>query len=337
MSALQSLKKNTLPFQLYRVTLRDLLLLEIPEQSIFHFNKNEYVEVFPAGRALIREKLSALLQKKIETVYVGPSDYQFIRKNLEYKLIQSSRSLSVGEPLDKGIKKMNLLSLNLVNIYRNPLDDELLSLHFQSSVNLGKFFLENRDELPHFFKNLGEQNHHFTMAQPLLSSIVLLGLLQFLHQFSDRDIETLFLTSYFKDIGLSFIDSSKLDKKNLSFEDKIDFSRHAEHSHKILEGRIPLNSSQLHTIKHHHFLSEKIASLSRGEKIQGRFDQVFGVETTLVAAIDIVIAAISPRPYRAPVRLFEVLELLKKVMADDFPLEYKALVLFLRQFYSKMS
>jgi HD-GYP domain-containing protein (c-di-GMP phosphodiesterase class II) len=39
------------------------------------------------------------------------------------------------------------------------------------------------------------------------------------------------------------------------------------------------------------------------------------------------------RPYRRGQSLYQSLELIKKMMADDYPQEFKALVVFLKQFF----
>jgi HD-GYP domain-containing protein (c-di-GMP phosphodiesterase class II) len=53
----------------------------------------------------------------------------------------------------------------------------------------------------------------------------------------------------------------------------------------------------------------------------------------VVAVFDILVAMTSDRPYRKGMSLYQSLELIKKIMADDYPQEFKALVVFLKQFY----
>jgi HD-GYP domain-containing protein (c-di-GMP phosphodiesterase class II) len=41
------------------------------------------------------------------------------------------------------------------------------------------------------------------------------------------------------------------------------------------------------------------------------------------------------RPYRKAMTSFKALELLKKVLSDEYPQEFKTLVFFLKNFFSK--
>ena len=78
---------------------------------------------------------------------------------------------------------------------------------------------------------------------------MLLSFLQSLNLFSHKEIENLFITSYFKDIGMSFIPREKFELAHLSDFDKELFASHAENSMLILEGRVPLSNTQLNLIK----------------------------------------------------------------------------------------
>jgi len=69
------------------------------------------------------------------------------------------------------------------------------------------------------------------------------------------------------------------------------------------------------------------------DKKKSEPDIIFGLESTLVSVFDILVAMTTDRPYRKGLSLFQSLELIKKMMADDYPQEFKALVIFLKQFY----
>jgi HD-GYP domain-containing protein (c-di-GMP phosphodiesterase class II) len=58
-----------------------------------------------------------------------------------------------------------------------------------------------------------------------------------------------------------------------------------------------------------------------------------GIESTLVAVFDILVAMTNDRPYRKGLSLYQSLEVIKKMMADEYPQEFKALVVFLKQFF----
>jgi hypothetical protein len=265
---------------------------------------------------------------------VYPDDIDEIKKNLESALTKVTRSLSVGDPLDNGTKDLKLLSLNLGGLYQNPHSDELLMLQFQSTQNLSKFLMENKRLQPYFYQNLIKENFHFTVSQPMLSSMLMLSFLQSIHLFHDKEVENLFLASYLKDIGIAMIPGDKYDLKTLTTRDQELFANHADFSFDLLEGRIPLSKNYLTIIKHHHFLNDKMKELLvKDRKKKNEPELVFGIESTLVSVFDILVAMTSERPYRKGMSLYQSLELIKKMMADEYPQEFKALVVFLKQFY----
>jgi HD-GYP domain-containing protein (c-di-GMP phosphodiesterase class II) len=223
----------------------------------------------------------------------------------------------------------------MANLYNDPYNDELLTNQFQNSKNLGILLYNNRDIQKNIYHNLSKQKYHYTHKQPLLTSIMLLSYLQNLNLFSEAEIQTLFLTSYFKDIGMSFIPRDKFGLAVLSEFDKKLFADHAENSMKILEGRVPMNQTQLNIIKNHHYLNYKIQSMARGEDVIPDEEYLSGIESSLLASIDILVAMTTERPYRKAMTSFKALELLKKVLSDEYPQEFKTLVFFLKNFFSK--
>jgi hypothetical protein len=301
---------------------------------VFIFKNGAFYPVIHEASVPTKDQINTLIKNSHREVYVFPEDIQDIKKNLETALIKVTRSLSVGDPVENGTKDLKLLSLNLGGLYENPHNDELLMLQFQSSQNLSKFLLENKKYQPYFFQNLIRENFHFTLSQPMLSSVLLLSFLQSIHLFHDKEVENLFLASYLKDIGISMIPGDKYDLKTLTTKDQELFANHADFSFDLLEGRVPLSKNYLTIIKHHHFLNDKMKELlSREKKKKGEPDIIFGIESTLVSVFDILVAMTSDRPYRKGMSLYQSLELIKKMMADDYPQEFKALVVFLKQFY----
>jgi HD-GYP domain-containing protein (c-di-GMP phosphodiesterase class II) len=168
----------------------------------------------------------------------------------------------------------------------------------------------------------------------MLSSLLLLSFLQATHLFHDKEMENLFMTSYLKDIGLALIPTDKYDQKSLSTKEQALFADHADFSFDLLEGRIPLSKNYLHIIKHHHFLNDRLKDFLVKGKSRGQDpDMILGLESTLIAVFDMLVAMTNDRPYRRSLSLFQSLELIKKIMADDYPQEFKALVVFLKQFF----
>ncbi len=327
--------QHRLELKLKPILVGELYLCRKLKHPVYVYKDGLFAPVLTEGSVPSKEMISTLIKNSHKEVYVYNDDIIDIKKNLETALVKITRSLSVGDPLENGTKDMKLLSLNLGGLYKNPHNDELLMLQFQSSQNLSKFLLENRKYQSFFFQNLVSENFHFMVAQPMLSSVMLLSFLQAIHLFHDKEIENLFLTSYLKDIGIAIIPTEKYDIKVLSSRDQELFAGHADFSFELLEGRVPLSKNYLTIIKQHHFLNDKIKDLLSKEK--GKYlqdtEMIYGIESTLVAVFDIMVAMMSDRPYRKGISLYQSLEVVKKMMADDYPQEFKALVVFMKQFF----
>lgn len=326
--------QHRLALKLKPILVGELYLARSLHHPAFIFKGGLFHPVIPAGSSPTKETINTLIKNNIKEVYVYKEDLKEIKSNLESALVKITRSLSVGDPLENGTRDLKLLSLNLSGLYQNPHDDELLMLQFQSTQNLSKFLLDNKKLLPTYYHNLVKENFHFTLSQPMLSSLLLLSFLQATHLFHEREIENLFLASYLKDIGFAMIPDAKYDLKDLSSKDQTLFADHADFSFELLEGRLPISKNYLTIIKHHHFLNDKIKTFVGKSAPQQRDpDVILGLESTLVAVFDILVAMTSERPYRKSMPLFQSLEVIKKLMADDYPQEFKALVVFLKNFY----
>jgi hypothetical protein len=130
------------------------------------------------------------------------------------------------------------------------------------------------------------------------------------------------------------IPDAKYDVKNPSERDQDMFADHANFSFDLLEGRLPISKNNLTIIKYHHFLNDKMKNIvGKNPEITREPDLILGFESTLVAVFDILVAMTSDRPYRRGMPLYQALEVIKKLMADDYPQEFKALVIFLKNFY----
>jgi hypothetical protein len=338
MSAAQNLNsyvdQHRLSLKLKPVLVGELFLARKLNHPVFIFRQGVFQPVIQSGEAPTKDQVNALIRNSHREVYLFPEDIQEIKKNLEAGLVKSTRSLSVGDPLENGNKVLKLLTLNLDELYENPHDDDLLMLQFQSTQNLSKFLIENKRFQPHFFQNLLRESFHFTLSQPMLSSVLMLSFLQSIHLFHDKEIENLFLSSYLKDIGISLIPDEKYDLKTLTTRDQDLFANHADFSFDLLEGRIPLSKNYLTIVKHHHFLNDKMKEmLSKNYKKTKETEMVYGLESTLVSVFDILVAMTSERPYRKSTTLYQALEIIRRMMADEYPQEFKALVIFLKHFY----
>lgn len=327
------MKQHRLGLKLRPILVGELYLARKLKHSVYVYKNGLFSPVMNEGSVPSKELIGVLIKNQHKEVYIYPDDLTEIKKNLEGALTKLTRSLSVGDPVENGTKDIKLLSLNLGGLYQNPHSDELLMLQFQSSQNLSKFLLENKKFQSHYYHNLQKESFHFTVSQPMLSSLLLLSFLQSIHLFHDKEIENLFLASYLKDIGLSMIPEEKYDLKTLNDRDQDLFANHADFSSDLLDGRVPLSKNYLTIIKNHHFLNEKLKEIISKDKKGKEPDTILGIESTLVSVFDILVAMTNDRPYRKGMTLFQSLELIKMMMADDYPQEFKALVIFLKQFY----
>lgn len=326
--------QHKLSLQLRPILVGELFLAKKLKKAAYIFKDQLFVEIIKESQVPTKDLITKLIKENIREVFISFEDYKDIKSQLEQALIKLTRSLSVGDPIENGTKHLKLLSLNMSGLYQDPHNDELLMLQVQSTQNLSKFLLENKKFQPNFFQNLTHENFHFTITQPLLSSVLLLSFLQAIHLFHDKEIESLFLTSYVKDLGFSIIPEMKYDQKILSPHDQNLFAQHADFSHDLLDGRIPLSKNYLNIIKYHHFLNDRMKEVITKEKRDhSNQDMVFGLEIVLVSVFDMLVAMTNPRPYRRPMSLYQSLEIIKRMIADDYPQEFKALVIFLKQFF----
>ncbi len=330
-----SAQKHRLNLKLKPIFVGQLLILESLEYPAFHFDGEKFNLVLESHEGITSEFISDYARNYSSDIFIYREDYQGLNLKLKDELTKLTRSLSIGDVKKNGIKQANFLSMQMDALYKDPLNDELLSNQFQNSKNFSQLLLNNKDIHKPIFKNINQGRYHYTYKQPLLSSVLLLGFLQSLKLFTEKEIEGFFLTSYFKDIGMSFIPREKFELAHLNNFDKKLFASHSKNSMEILKGRVPLSTAQLNLIKNHHYLNYKIQAIASGNEVFQDSEFLTGVESALLSAIDILIAMTSDRPYRKGLSSFQALELLKKVISDDYPQEFKALVFYLKNFMSK--
>lgn len=327
--------QHSLPLKLKPLFVGQLSTIDALRDSAYAYIDDEFQEVLSANETITNDFIREYASNTSKEIFVSYDDFDEINDFIKNELLKITRSLSIGDPLKNSTRHVNFLSLQMSNLYQDPFNDELLSNQFQSSKNLSSLLLKNKGLTKDLYQNLQKQGHHYTIAQPLLSSILLLGFLQSIGLFSEKEIQNMFLTSYFKDIGMSFIPREKFELAHLNDFDKKIFAEHAENSMKILHNRVPLTQNQLEIIKNHHFLNYKIQKLVMKDTQDVKNDFIHGVESTFISAIDILVAMTNNRPYRDSVSMFQALELLKKVISDEYPQEFRNLVNFLRQFFVK--
>ena len=332
---LDILDRSRLSLKLKPIFIVQLTMLDSLVKPAYAFRNGVFSRVLNENEGISIDFISNYAQTISSEIFLHKEDYSSIHDKLNQEIIKVTRSLSIGDPKVKGTKHVNLLSMQMSNVYKDPFNDELLNNQYQSATNFSRLLYQNKKIHKHVYNKLVKQSHHYTIAQPLLASILLTSFLQHTGMFSEKEIHTYFLTSYFKDIGMSFIPREKFELAHLNEFDKKLFSEHAETSMKILENRLPFNKTQLNIIKNHHFLNYKIQSLISGNGLPSEDKMLSGVESTLLSSIDIIVAMSCERPYRDSISVFKALELLKKVITDEYPQEFKSLVVFLKHFFTK--
>lgn len=333
--SIASLRKHSLPLNLKPVYIGQLAILDALSEPAYTYRDGRFEIILKKREAITPEFLRNYATSISKEIFITYEDFESIHDKINQQLVQLSRTLSVGDPLKNSSRQANLLSLQMANLYNNPFSDELLKNQYQSSKNFSTLLFNNKQIHSDLYKRYLKQKHHYTVGQPMLASILLLSFIQHTQMFSEKEIQSLFLTSYFKDIGMSFIPREKFELAHLSPEDKDLFAEHATNSMKILDGRVPFNKTQLNIIKNHHYLNYVIQSKVIGQKVGNEEDLLTGVESALLSSVDILVAMTTERPYRDPISMFKALELLKQVLYEEYPSEFKSLVIFLKQFFMK--
>lgn len=332
MNALKILDQAHLNLELVEVHLRELAPLKESLSDIYSFKDNRFQLVIPKQTLITLELIKKLLLSGHRNFFIHlVGKAQLIEYHRE-ELRGLTRSLSIGNPIKKGIMQMKMLTLNMNFLYNSPSDDEGLSIQYQSAKNLALFLLDNPKIIKEIYHNLKNYNFHFALKQPLVSSILLLHYLKMTYQFNESEMVNLFVTSYFKDIGMSLIPEDIINKPELNLQEKLTVQEHANNSAQILIGRIPLGNSYMKIIENHHHQSH--LSTDGDGDISDR-NTLFGIETTLISVLDIISAMISERPYRKSESLYLALEVVKPLISDKHPQEFKLLVHSFQKFFNK--
>lgn len=332
MDAKKLFKQSHLALTLIPFTIRELFSLQSCPCDIYTFENGEFNEILREGSYLGPKVLKELISEGHTQVFTQESQRGKLIEIQQENLRQVTRSFSMGSPLDNCKRQLSLLTLNLRYLFEDPTNDGTLNLQYQSLKILFKFLYENPRKHEYIYHEFIKQGHHYIFTQPFISSLFLIGILKHSHAYSEKDVEQMFITSYFKDIGMSAIPVEKYDKEELTDKDKKILSKHAKLSVQILQGRLQISPLHFKIIEAHHSFS----SLNSGVESSEKNNEVLisGFETMMVNITDIVAAVISPRPYRAPDSLFHALDIAKILMSTEYPDEFKLLVNYFRNFFS---
>lgn len=325
------LEQNALSFKLTSIAFREVFFIAEAPCDIYAQIDGLFKVVIHKKAEINNQLLKEFLQKKISNLFVMDEDRTHLRAAQQENLRNVTRSLSIGDPLIKATLQANLLTLNLGYLYEDPTNDSLLSLQVQSARNLATFLYNKPQIHEDLYKNFINQGHHYIYAQPFLSTLFSLGVMKNSQMYTDKDIELFFLTSYLKDIGMSAIPVEKYNEENLTEEDKQLLASHPQLSVKILKGRVPLPPNHIKIIESHHIYS----TLTRRYQLAPKDDPnaIFGFETMIISVMDTVAAMITDRPFRKRETLFKSLDIIRLLISEQYPQEFKLIVVYFKNFF----
>lgn len=329
------LERHRLLLSLYKVPVERLIFLTSTSEPVYIYLSSSFFEVLKSNSKITLETVKDIFQQSNGSIYLHKKDYEKLLENMQSGLVKLARSMSMGSPLTNGKRNADALTMNLELLYKDPYSEKLLNTQIQSIKNFSTFLFSNKNIQNELYRHVEKSRANYIHSHPLLSSILLLSFFQEEKLFHEKEIQSLFIANYFKDIGLSFLPSEVLEKKVLTQDDKNLISIHAETSLDILKGRMQLTRNHMLLIKNHHYFN-RIVKQKLGEELPDETTQlVVGVETILLNAIDVIVAMTHKRPYREALTLFQALDFVKKVMPDEFSQEFKSLVQFINKFLSK--
>lgn len=324
------LLQNALNFKLTPIAFREIFFIPASPCDIYAHIDGLFKIVINKNSELSPPVLRDLLQRKLANLFVMESDRLLIRQAQQENLRNVTRSLSIGDPLEKAKLQTNLLALNLNYLYEDPTNDVLLALQVQSAKNLSTFLYNKPHIHEALLKEFIKQGHHYIYAQPFISTLFLLGVMKNSRLYIDKDVELLFLTSYLKDIGMSAIPEEKYNQEALEDSDKILLASHPELSVNILKGRVPLPPGHFKIIENHHIYSTLTNKLNIDSAEEGN---IFGFETMIISVMDTVAAMTTNRPFRKAESLFKSLDLIRLLIGEQYPQEFKLIVYYFKNFF----
>jgi hypothetical protein len=325
------LEQNALSFKLTSIAFREVFFIAEAPCDVYAQIDGLFKIVIYRKSEINNQLLKEILQRKLSNLFVMDADRILLRSAQQENLRNVTRSLSIGDPLLKATLQANLLTLNLGYLYEDPTNDSLLSLQVQSARNLATFLYNKPQIHEDLYKNFINQGHHYIYAQPFLSTLFSLGVMKNSQLYTDKDIELFFLTSYLKDIGMSAIPVEKYNEEHLTEEDKQLLASHPQLSVKILKGRVPLPPNHLKIIESHHIYS----TLTRRYQLAPKDDPnvIFGFETMIISVMDTAAAMITDRPFRRRETLFKSLDIIRLLISEQYPQEFKLIVVYFKNFF----
>lgn len=332
MNAQEIFRKSHLALNLTPFTIRELFNIPTTPCDVYIFEDGKFQHCLYRGTYVANDTLKEMIKNGHTIVFASHAQREELKELQQDSLRQITRSFSMGDSYQNCRSQLNLITINLRYLFEDPTDDNALNLQYQSLKVLAAYLIKNPKMHEALYRYFAAQGHHYIFGQPLLSSIFLVGILKSSQLYNDKDIENFFITSYFKDIGMSAIPIEKYDKQNLSEMDKVLLAKHPVISSRILQGRIQLSPAHMKVIENHHTFSilDKYDDESQAMKKL----TVTGFETIMVNICDIVAAMISPRPYREALSIFDALEKVRSHIGKEYPHEFKIIINYFKNFFT---
>ncbi len=323
------LEQNALNYSLTPIAFREIFFIQEAPCDIYAHSDGVFKIVFTKNSEISNHHLKELLSKGLAHLFVHEKERLLIRSAQQENLRSVTRSLSIGNPLEKAKLQTNLLTLNFAYLYEDPTNDDLLGLQIQSAKNLSTFLYNKPQIHENLYREFLKQGHHYIFAQPFVSTLFLLGVMKNSRLYVDKDIELFFLTSYLKDIGMSAIPVEKYNQEHLDDHDKELLASHPELSVNILKGRCPLPPNHLRIIENHHIYS----TLTNRFNLSDDPNNMYGFETMMISAMDTIAAMTTDRPFRKAESLFKSLDLVRLLIGEQYPNEFKLIVYYFKNFF----
>ena len=125
--AFNLLERNHLAFQLTPISVRELLFITDLPCDVYGLENDTFKIVLKRRSYINKEVIKGLIQKGQHELYLAHSERESLIQYQQDNLRKVTRSLSVGDPLEKGKKVLNLLTINMEYLYRDPTNDETFS------------------------------------------------------------------------------------------------------------------------------------------------------------------------------------------------------------------
>ena len=313
----ENVKLNTYSYE--QVSLKEILFFAKSPCNLFSQN-NLFTPFIYQGQKFSKKILLELAGKKRLTLLCRQEDLYLFHLFVKKEVTEVCKKFSHGSPTQNALRLLNLYLIHQKRVYSDPFNKEMLQDHHQITKLITEVITNYQKYTPEIFNKFSKIDHYYLDSQPIKSTLIFSHLLEESKVFEKKFNQSLFITSLFKDIGMSLIDKSILESKNISEVQKKEINHHSDYSYLLCKESLHLSTTQLNLIKHHHDI--------KSEKI------LFGPELIFLHFSDVLSAMISDRPYRSRSSLYKALELIKHSTPPSNKDEFKFLVNFSTKFFN---